>query len=54
LTILKIWKHYVYEIKFNILSDHKNLKYLFDKKKSTYYNIQLSDRCGTNYPENKI
>jgi len=29
---LKIWRHYLYGGKFEIFSDHKSLKYLFDKK----------------------
>ena len=29
---LKIWRHYLYGVKFEIYSDHKSLKYLFDKK----------------------
>jgi len=30
--VLKIWRHYLYGGKFEIFSDHKSLKYLFDKK----------------------
>jgi len=29
---LKIWRHYLYGGKFEMFSDHKSLKYLFDKK----------------------
>src|ERR1044072_4920470 len=29
---LKIWRHYLYGSTFTIFSDHKSLKYLFDKK----------------------
>ena len=29
---LKIRRHYLYKIKFQVFSDHKSLKYLFDKK----------------------
>ncbi|KAI3787749.1 hypothetical protein L2E82_00138 [Cichorium intybus] len=29
---LKIWRHYLYGVKFQIYSDHRSLKYLFDKK----------------------
>ena len=29
---LKIWRHYLYGMKFEIYSDHKSLKYHFDKK----------------------
>ena len=30
--VLKIWRHYLYEPKFEMFSDHKSLKYLFDQK----------------------
>ncbi|XP_071729252.1 uncharacterized protein [Rutidosis leptorrhynchoides] len=29
---LKIWRHYLYGVKFSIYTDHKNLKYLFDQR----------------------
>ncbi|GJU31228.1 putative reverse transcriptase domain-containing protein [Tanacetum coccineum] len=29
---LKIWRHYLYGIKFVIFTDHKSLKYVFDQK----------------------
>ncbi|GKB07212.1 putative reverse transcriptase domain-containing protein [Tanacetum coccineum] len=29
---LKIWRHYLYGIKFMIFTDHKSLKYVFDQK----------------------
>ena len=29
---LKIWRYYLYGSKFNVFSDHKSLKYLFDQK----------------------
>ncbi|KAI3510609.1 hypothetical protein L1887_17736 [Cichorium endivia] len=29
---LKIWRHYLYGVKYQIFTDHKSLKYLFDQK----------------------
>ena len=29
---LKVWRHYLYRVHFEIFSDHKSLKYLFDQK----------------------
>jgi len=29
---LKIWRHCLYGVSFNVFSDHKSLKYLFDQK----------------------
>jgi len=29
---LKIWRHYLYGVQFQVFSDHKSLKYLFDQK----------------------
>ena len=28
---LKIWRHFLYEVSFNLFSDHKSLRYLFDQ-----------------------
>ena len=30
--VLKIWRHYLYCYDFEVFSDHKSLKYLFDEK----------------------
>ena len=29
---LMIWRHYLYGTRFEVFSDHKSLKYLFDQK----------------------
>lgn len=29
---LKVWRHYLYWAHFEMFSDHKSLKYLFDQK----------------------
>jgi len=29
---LKIWRHYLYGAQFQVFSDHKSLKYMFDQK----------------------
>ena len=29
---LKVWRHYLYGVRFSMYSDHKSLKYLFDQK----------------------
>ena len=30
--VLKIWRHYLYGSRFEVFSDHKSLKYIFDQK----------------------
>lgn len=30
--MLKVWRHYLYGLRFEVFNDHKSLKYLFDKK----------------------
>lgn len=30
---LKVWRHYLYKVCFEMFSDHKSLKYLFDQEK---------------------
>jgi hypothetical protein len=30
--VLKLWRHYLYGARFDVFSDHKSLKYLFDQK----------------------
>lgn len=30
--VLKIWRHYEFDFRFEVFSDHKSLKYIFDQK----------------------
>jgi len=30
--VLKVWRHYLYGSRFEVFSDHKSLRYLFDQK----------------------
>ena len=30
--VLKLWRHYLFGSRFDVFSDHKSLKYLFDQK----------------------
>ena len=56
---LKIWRHYLYGVRFEVFSNHKSLKYLFDQKelnirqrrcmeflKDYEYQVKLSSREG--------
>jgi len=55
--VLKIWSHYLYGSRFEVFSDHKSLKYLFDQKELNMrqrqwleflkdYDVQLSFHPG--------
>jgi len=55
--VLMIWRHYLYGFKFEVFSDHKSLKYLFDQKELNMrqrrwleflkdYDFQLSYHSG--------
>jgi len=55
--VLKIWRHYLYGSRFEVFSDHKSLKYLFDQKELNMrqrqwleflkdYDLQLSYHPG--------
>jgi len=41
---LKTWRHYLYEAQFQVFSDHKSLKYLFDQKE-----LNMSQRRWMEY-----
>lgn len=30
--VLKVWRHYLYDSRFDVFCDHKSLKYLLDHK----------------------
>ena len=30
--VLRLWRNYLFESRFDVFSDHKSLKYLFDQK----------------------
>lgn len=30
--VLKVWRHYFYDLRFEVFNDHKSLKYLFNQK----------------------
>jgi len=55
--VLKIWRHYLYGSKYEVFSNHKSLKYLFDQKELNMrqrrwlkffkdYDFQLSYHSG--------
>ena len=33
---LKVWRHYLYGVKFKVYSDHKSLRYLFSQKELNF------------------
>ena len=41
---LKTWRHYLYRAQFQVFSDHKSLKYLFDQKQ-----LNMSQRRWMKY-----
>lgn len=44
---LKIWRHYLYGAKFDVFSDHKSLKYMFDQKEFLKdYDFKLMHHLG--------
>ncbi|KAI3753681.1 hypothetical protein L2E82_25742 [Cichorium intybus] len=40
---LKIWRHYLYGVRFQIYTDHKSLKYLFDQKELNMRQVRWMD-----------
>jgi len=41
---LKTWRHYLYGSQFQVFSDHKSLKYLFDQKE-----LNMRQQCWMEY-----
>ncbi|KAI3792250.1 hypothetical protein L2E82_06124 [Cichorium intybus] len=40
---LKMWRHYLYGVRFQIYTDHKSLKYLFDQKELNMRQVRWMD-----------
>ncbi|KAJ7976180.1 Retrovirus-related Pol polyprotein from transposon 17.6 [Quillaja saponaria] len=56
---LKIWRHYLYGETFEIFTDHKSLKYIFDQKELNLRHhrwIKLLDGyyCSISYQPSKV
>jgi hypothetical protein len=57
-SALKIWRHYLFSSRFEVFSDHKSLKYLFDQNELNMRQrtwLELSKDCdfGLNYHPGK-
>ena len=40
---LKIWRHFIYGVRFNVFSDYKSLKYFFDRKELNMMQMRWID-----------
>ncbi|XP_016195708.1 uncharacterized protein LOC107636728 [Arachis ipaensis] len=43
---LKVWRHYLYGVKFQVFSNYKSLKYLFDQKELNMRQRREGECCG--------